>query len=361
MLSDQKNKNSMKYLKLITLLFAGSFFVTTAFAQANAYVNILTLNSGYVSQAGLVEIQVTVGNTGPVSSIAANKVRAQISVPSALVSLLPNAQQTGLPAGWTITVNTGSAITVCNGSDIIAPGSSRDLFIKVQGNSIGGPSTVNANLLFSSGTSCTTPGSLSGDNTADNSSTSSIQVFDPIPLTLTDFKATAVNCQPVLNWNTENEINSSRFDIEKTNSDQTGWSLIGTVAAKGNSTGRASYNFIDQNPAAYNQTLLYRLKIIDNDGRFKYSNIANTVINCKTVDITVYPAPVTDGKLFINISGLSGYTETNLLSITGQSVLTSKLENGINYLNVQHLAAGVYILAIKDKQGLDKKVKVLIQ
>src|SRR5262249_3186985 len=94
-----------------------------------------------------------------------------------IASALPTAQQTGLPAGWTITVNTGGTITVCNGTDAIPAGAQRQIFIKVQGNAVGGPSTVNGSLVFSNGSSCTTPGSLAGDNIADNTSTSSIQVL----------------------------------------------------------------------------------------------------------------------------------------------------------------------------------------
>jgi Secretion system C-terminal sorting domain/SprB repeat/HYR domain len=168
----------MKLIKLLMLLLISTFTIKGVSGQANAFINILTQNSGVVNLGGTGNIEVTVGNTGPVSSINANKVRAQISVPSAIVSVLPNVQQTGLPPGWTITVNTGSAITVCNGSDVIPVGQARTILIKIQGNTIGGPSTVNGNLLFSSGTSCTIPGSLPGDNTADNSSTTSVQVVN---------------------------------------------------------------------------------------------------------------------------------------------------------------------------------------
>jgi len=164
----------------------------------------LTQNSGQVTQGGIVNIEVTVGNTGPTGAIGANKVRAQISVPIAIANILPNAQQTGLPSGWTITVNNGGAITICNGSDVIPVGASRTILIKVQGNTIGGPSTVTGNLLFSNGTSCTAPGSLSGDNTADNSSTSSLEVIPAavtvnLKLFLQGYYIDGGIMQPVLN------------------------------------------------------------------------------------------------------------------------------------------------------------------
>ncbi len=177
----------MKLFKLTVLLFAGLLAFSGAAAQANAFINILTQNSGQVTQGGVVNIEVTVGNTGPVSPINQFKVRAQISVPIAICNLLPAVQQTGLPPGWTVSayVGGGSSITVCNGTDVIPVGTARTILIKVQGNVIGGPSTVTGNLLFSNGVSCTVPGTLAGDNTADNSSTSSIQVIPGCPLTVT--------------------------------------------------------------------------------------------------------------------------------------------------------------------------------
>jgi len=99
----------------------GAFGAFDASGQANATLNILTLNSGQVILGGTVDIQVTVGNTGP-GSITTNKVRAQISIPIAIATALPTPQQTGLPSGWTVTVNTGGSITVCNGTDAIPAG-----------------------------------------------------------------------------------------------------------------------------------------------------------------------------------------------------------------------------------------------
>jgi large repetitive protein len=175
----------MKLFKLIMLFLIGSFVVSSnATGQANAFIQVLTLNSGTVTQGGTVDIQVTVGNSGPTSNIVANNVRTQVSVPAALVNILPNAQQTGIPAGWIITSNNGTTIQLCNGSDVIAPGTQRNVLIKVQGNTIGGPLTVSGGLSFRSGTNCASPGTLPGNNTADDNGTSSISVTAPAACTL---------------------------------------------------------------------------------------------------------------------------------------------------------------------------------
>jgi hypothetical protein len=166
----------MKLSTLFILFTTVVFTVKSLPAQtANASLNILTLNSGQVSRGGITDLQVSVGNTGR-DSIGINKVRAQISIPAAIATALPTTEQTGLPPGWTITVNTGNTITICNGNDIIKANTQRQLFIKLKGTAAGGPSTINAFLLFSNGIICTAPGVLAGDSPADNSSTTTIRV-----------------------------------------------------------------------------------------------------------------------------------------------------------------------------------------
>ncbi len=175
----------MKFVKRLVFFIIGAFLVYSASGQANASINILTLNGGQVTLGQTVDIQVTVGNTGPVSSIGVNKVRAQISIPSAIATALPNPQQTGLPSGWIILSNTGGTIQVCNGTDIIPVGQQRQIFIKVQANAVGGPSTVSGVLSFGPGTGvCTGLGTLPGNITADDISQSTIQVVPALPCTI---------------------------------------------------------------------------------------------------------------------------------------------------------------------------------
>ncbi len=183
-----------------------------------------------------------------------------------------------------------------------------------------------------------------------------------VPLTLTDFSATLKDCQPFLTWTTESEINTARFEIERSNaSNSNDWKFVGTVAANGNSSSKINYSFNDKGINATSEKVFYRLKMIDKDGRFNYSNILPVLVNCKTGNLIVYPNPVHDGKLNVSLSGTVGYAEANLISTTGQVVLKSKMNNGTNYLNVSNLVDGVYVLKISDKNGFEKTIKVSIK
>jgi Secretion system C-terminal sorting domain len=352
----------MKKIKSIILFFAVALIAANLSAQPNPYINILTLNSGLVSQGNTVDIQVEVGNSGT-ANVNASKVKTAITVPTALVSLLPSNQQPALPSGWSILSNTAAGIiTLCNGTDVITPGQLRTIFIRLQGNTQGGPSTIVGQLSFSGGTNCGAPGSVSGNSTADDGSTSSIQVTAPVvPLSITTFDASVVNCNPVLNWITESEINTDKFEIEKMNSSTGEWKSIGLVMAKGNTNAKVNYNFTDDKVEANSSKISYRLKMIDKDGSFKYSTILSVLVDCKTAKVLVYPNPAQEGNLYVSLAGTTGNVEATLLSTTGQVILKNKISNGTNNLNVSAIADGVYILKVKDESGFEKNVKVSIK
>ncbi len=171
----------MKIIKLLMLFCIGAFFVASnALGQANPAISVIglgttnPLNGGEVAVGATLDLQVSINNTGA-ASIVAFKLRPVITVP-AIVTILPDAQQTGLPAGWSIVSNTGSQIRVCNGGDVIPGSGSRNIIIKVQGTTIGGPSTFSGQLNFG-GTSCAVSGAApAGNNTADDFATSSLTV-----------------------------------------------------------------------------------------------------------------------------------------------------------------------------------------
>jgi len=164
----------MKLLKLIVLVSAGVFACKAAASQ-NAMVNILTQKSGMVKRGETVFLEITINNTDPNDYIGVYKIRAQISVPSAITSI--DTAGHVLPTGWIITSNNGSTVNLSNGKDMIAANDARTLLIAVRGNKTGGPSTVACQLSFSDGNAPgTSPGTLQRENSADNSSTTTIMV-----------------------------------------------------------------------------------------------------------------------------------------------------------------------------------------
>jgi len=112
-----------------------------------------------------------------------------------------------------------------------------------------------------------------------------------LPVELTSFTGAAFNDYVTLNWTTSTEINCYGFAIERTaslnlskgeTSGKTFWETVGFVQGYGNSNSQKSYSFVDNlsNLAILKScNFQYRLKQIDNDGSFKYSNTVQSKIN----------------------------------------------------------------------------------
>lgn len=351
----------MNMLKQILFTLATICITSTVFGQANPFINVLPDNSGIVYNGGTLDILVTIGNTGPTSAIPQAKLRPIIQVPTS-VTFLPNAQQTGLPAGWTILSNTGAQLRLCNSTDAIPVNTSRIIILKVQGVAVSPPQTFSGNINFGNGTTCAAGPSVTGDQITDNSATSTIEVTAgiPLPSILNNFSVKTNNCTAHLTWSTSSETNTEKFEIEKSETITIDWKTIGSVHARGNTSTNWSYDFNDDRSLESNKVVLYRLKMIDIDGMFTYSPVLNAIPQCDEKYLSVFPNPVANGDLYINLVGIET-VEANLTSVTGQFVKQINLKNGMNSLDVSDLSNGVYILNTRSSKGISQNVKVTIQ
>ena len=94
------------------------------------------------------------------------------------------------------------------------------------------------------------------------------------PVTLSSFDAELMKENRItLNWTTASEINSSHFEIERKLERQEDFEYIGKVAAATESTNNLNYNFLDRPYSPEETYVYYRLKMVDLDGSFEYSDI----------------------------------------------------------------------------------------
>ena len=174
----------------------------------------------------------------------------------------------------------------------------------------------------------------------------SFTVASTLPLSLTSFTGETNSQSNVLTWMTSQEMNTSHFIVERSTTGS--WSEIGRVEASGNSSSDITYSFTDQSPAAVAQ---YRLKMVDIDGRFTYSN---TIKLSRTSDgafeMKVYPNPARD-VLNVSIS-FAQELDMKIIGSNGQLIQQKKLAPQNNHsINISSLRSGVYILQLTDRQG----------
>jgi hypothetical protein len=94
----------------------------------------------------------------------------------------------------------------------------------------------------------------------------------PFPVELSLFNAVLIGDKVVLNWRTETEINNYGFEIERAIDINDNWITIAFVDGNGNSNSPKYYDYLDYD---FNKAgkYYYRLKQIDNDGTFEYSDV----------------------------------------------------------------------------------------
>jgi hypothetical protein len=93
---------------------------------------------------------------------------------------------------------------------------------------------------------------------------------EPLPVELSSFTAAYINSSVLLKWRTETEVNNYGFSIERRVNGEN-WQSIAFVQGYGNSNSPKEYSYIDLDIFAGGTTFHYRLKQIDNDGFYKYS------------------------------------------------------------------------------------------
>lgn len=159
--------------------------------------------------------------------------------------------------------------------------------------------------------------------------------FAVLPLTLINFDAVKQNSSVKIEWVTENEINAAKFEVERS-ANASSFTAIGTVAAKA-AVAQTNYTINDNQP--YTGVNYYRLKSIDKDGQFTYSNIVKVDFN-KKYTITILPNPAHD---YIFINGAGSFTQIQVIDVTGKLVRQMKKEMNNRY-NLSGLGKGVYFI-----------------
>jgi len=168
----------------------------------------------------------------------------------------------------------------------------------------------------------------------------------PLPLNLLSFTADIKNAKGILNWQTEKEINTQSFIVEKS-VDGTQFKQIGELPAKNNSTAVNNYSFIDDNLATGKN--YYRLKMVDINGQFTYSPVRVITYNLNNFEVVIYPNPVTGNTVYIKTS--ANCSSIELKDMTGKRLQFVSASGKQNTFDVSGIGSGLYVLVITTDAG----------
>jgi hypothetical protein len=201
--------------------------------------------------------------------------------------------------------------------------------------------------------------------TGSNAANRFMIVFEPLkalPVTFTSIKAYRQDKNINVEWRVDNEVNMKQYEVEKS-TNGTQFSSIAEKAATANNGGSAVYVIADANPVeGYNY---YRVKSMDLNGKMSYTNVVKVLIGSMKQDITIYPNPITDGMIHLQLMNEpEGKYNIRLLNKIGQLIVQKQIThaggNGTELIKWDYnLAHGMYQLEVTKQDGTVKNINVL--
>jgi Secretion system C-terminal sorting domain len=171
-----------------------------------------------------------------------------------------------------------------------------------------------------------------------------------LPVELVSFKAINKGESNLLTWETASETTNKGFEVQRKN-EQGEWIEMGFVKGNG---GPSVYKFTDNDPLSISY---YRLRQVDHDGKFEYSNVVS-VTKERKLKVQVYPNP-TYGKVTVQLAN-EAQADVSVYNLVGQTVMTNVVLSTMGELDLSGLARGTYIVEIKS-EGVVARQKVVKQ
>lgn len=176
-----------------------------------------------------------------------------------------------------------------------------------------------------------------------------------LPVELVYFKGRNDNKGNLLTWATAVQIGFNYFDIEHS-TNGLDFRSINTIKGESYSSQLSSYEYLDVN--ANSKDNYYRLKMVDLDGRYDYSNIIFLKTDNHDFHLSINPNPA-DNFLNIALDGkLSEALILDLLRMDGKMVKTITLQesDNIKKMDISHLNNGIYVLKSRNSAIISQKI-----
>ena len=164
-----------------------------------------------------------------------------------------------------------------------------------------------------------------------------------VPIQLHSFTGALVNNKINLNWKVATATNFSHFEIEKS-SNGINFTTVGNVALQNTD----QYQFAD-GLSINNSNYFYRLKLVDLDGNFTYSNILRFQSKTNT-GLTILGNPVKNNLV---VTGLQNSGHLAIYDIAGKMVQQKNVQSISELMEVNGLSKGLYILKYTNGQSTE--------
>jgi hypothetical protein len=190
---------------------------------------------------------------------------------------------------------------------------------------------------------------------AENAANALVALGNLLPVEMMYFRGRSQKSGNLLSWATANQVGFSHFEIEHSKNGLD-FELLETIEGTSNTYDKSSYDYLDSKSKFRDN--YYRLKVVDLDGRYEYSNIIYIRSDQKDYHISVNPNPASN---FLNI-GLDGTLDEELtlelLRLDGALLQSITLREGdsFKYMDISNVPNGIYILKSKNSDVISQKI-----
>jgi len=186
--------------------------------------------------------------------------------------------------------------------------------------------------------------------TGQGAFSNTITAISTLPVNSLSFNVSKASGSNLLQWSTSSELNTKNFELQRSTTGN-GFITIATVNASGNSSTTKNYQYSDPvslNPAP---VYYYRLKMVDLNGNFTYSDIL-LIKNTKATVVTVYPNPAQD-KVIINVTDKSLMnTNATLTDVGGKLLQNVLITQTVTTIDIHNYERGVYMLRLANGESV---------
>jgi len=191
----------------------------------------------------------------------------------------------------------------------------------------------------------------------------------PLPVELTAFSGKVIENNVELSWQTATEVNNYGFEIQRASASTTPiweWKKIGFAPGHGNSNSPKEYSLTDKNPNGGSK-FIYRLKQIDSDGKFEYSDeVEVELVPNEFALYQNYPNPFNPSTVIKYTLPTASNVKLEVFNVTGEKVTTlvEGFKNEGYYevnFNASGLPSGLYLYRISAGAFVQTRKMILLR
>jgi hypothetical protein len=164
--------------------------------------------------------------------------------------------------------------------------------------------------------------------------------------------------QVLLTWEVTDQVDNKGFYVQYSK-DQKNWDNVTFIDSKSSGGNNEKYSYIYT--GLMSSENYFRLKQVDLDGKFSYSQIKNLrsakQVNSVESNVVIYPNPVRDVMHITNLES-SNYT-ARIIDMSGRVIKSFAMRNGQNQIDVASLKSGIYFISMNDMNGKVNNAKMV--